>query len=130
MLEYPRSLHHSRGTRREAACRPTLQRIRAVVNPEAVAEEIKQGGQAGVFFAFSISFSVLFQVMAHIMHTLRALRLPHCFRILHHGVTSAVLNSLKKQHFHLASSTQAKPYSSSRERAMGIDPRESLAKAS
>lgn len=70
MLESPRSLHHSRGTRREAACRPTLQRIRAVVNPEAVAEEIKQGGQAGVFFAFSISFSVLFQVMAHIMHTL------------------------------------------------------------
>lgn len=58
---------------------------------------------------------------------LKALCLPHCFRTLH-GVISAVLHYLKKkQLFHVASSTQAKPSSFSKERAMGLDLQESLA---
>jgi hypothetical protein len=54
---------------------------------------------------------------AHRAHYFKALCLPHCFRILQHGVISAVLKSLKKQLFHLANITQAKPSSFSKERA-------------
>lgn len=36
-------------------------------------------GPAGVFFAFSISFSVLFQVVAHILHTLSQSSAPPTF---------------------------------------------------
>lgn len=106
--------------------RPTLQCTRTTVNPEAVTHEAKQGGQV---FLHSASFSVLCFRWWHTArtHCLKVLRLPHCFRILHHGVTSAVLNSLKNQIFHLANITLAKPCSSTKERAMWLDLQESLA---
>lgn len=97
-----------------------------IVNPEAVACEVKQGGQVFLHLA-SLSQCCVSGDCTHHAHTVSVLHLPHCFRILHHGVTSAVLNSLKKQIFHLANTTQAKPYSSSKERAMWIDLQVSLA---
>ena len=63
----------------------------------------------------------------HHAHSLKVLCLPHCFRMLHRGVISAVLNSLKKQIFHLANTMLAKPSSSSREKAVWIDLQEGLA---
>lgn len=127
-----RSLHHWCRTSLGAAWQTYVQCIRTTVNPEAVAQEIKRGGRAGAFFALGISLWVLRFRWWHTScaHGLRVLCLPPCFRILHHGVTSAVLNSLKKQTFHLANSTQTKPHSSSKERAMWIDLQESLGNAS
>lgn len=100
--------------------RAARQRSRTVVNPEAISQE----GQV-----FSLPFSVLCFRWWHTSctHCLKVLCLPHCFRILHHGVISAVLNSVKKQIFHLANITQAKPFSFCKERAVWIELRESLA---
>lgn len=84
----------------------------------------------GVSATVSVSLSARCCRWWHTAHTrrLKVLCLPHCFRILHHGVISAVLNSLKKQIFHLANITQAKPYSFSRERAVWLELQESLAR--
>lgn len=89
----------------------------------------RQAGRPSVVLHTASIAQCCIRVMAVLSHAyrLRALCLPRCFRILH-GVISAVLNSLKKrQLFHLASSTQAKPSSFSKLRAMGLDLLESLA---
>lgn len=53
------SLHPWCRTSLGAAQQTYVQCIWTIVNPEAVAQEIKQGGQAGAFFASSVSLSVL-----------------------------------------------------------------------
>lgn len=55
------------------------------------------------------------------IHCLIAPCLPRCFRILHHGVISAVLNSLKTQTLRLAKLPQAEPHSFSTERPVHVD---------
>lgn len=102
-----------------------LQYNRATAHLEAVAQEAKPMGPV-----FALRWASLSQCCVSGddgTHCLKVLCLPHCFRILHHGVISAVLNSLKKQIFHLANITQAKPYIFSKERAMGLDLQENLA---